>query len=85
MRDFLNAILAFIGSESLTDEEWALVEVEVQEYSQEVYDELKGVLESREAVSSQLDKLTAYFKARGLEASDTDHIPTSQIFVGSPL
>lgn len=85
MRAFLNAILAFIGSASLSDEEWDGVEVEEQEYSQEVYDELKAILEARENVSTQLQKLVYYFKAKGVDVENQDRTAQSQIFVGAKI
>ncbi len=87
MRDFLNAILAFIGAESLTDQEWddsTFEAGDTQAYTLSVYNGLKLILESRESVSNQVEKLAAYFEARGLTVS-SDYAPTSQIFVGSPL
>jgi hypothetical protein len=85
VREFLNAILAFIGSGSLTDDEWNEIDLTSQEYSQAVFDVLKAVLESRDAVSSQLDKLKYFFLAKGVEVSGAEPTPTSQIFIGSAL
>lgn len=87
MRTFLNAILAFIGSESLTDEEFdSLPEGLAQEYSKETYLALRGVIVGRESVSTQAPKLKAYFKARGVDLSEEQaRIPSSQIFVGGAL
>lgn len=85
MRSFLNAILAFIGSESLTDDEFEAIDLTVEEYSQLVYDTLKAVLESRESVSSQLEKLKLFFLAKGVNVTGSEITPQSQIFVGSPL
>lgn len=87
MRDFLDAILAFIGAESLTDEEFAYSEIdalETQEYSVEVYSALVVVLDARELVSSMRDKLKYYFQARGTEVV----APTaarSEIFLGAVI
>ena len=87
MRSFLNAILSFINSESLTDEEFETIEITVQDYSLSTYLELKNILETREAVSTQLEKLSYYFKAKGLEISDSDssYTPVSNIFIGGSL
>lgn len=84
MRDFLDAILAFIGAESLTDAEFATVTSSVQEYSQEVYDELSAIIQERELVSTVHEKLGYYFKAKGLDLSEAD-TAKSEIFVGSEL
>ena len=87
MRDFLNAILAFIDSESLTDDEFeALPEGLAEEYSKAVYDALKAILQEREGVSGQLQKLNAYFTAKGVSLAGTAvRDPNSQIFVGARL
>lgn len=89
MRSFLNAILAFISSESLTDEEFTLIEALelTQAYTKEVYLALRNVLEARENVSGQVKKLKFYFIARGVDVSATPTIPTpnSNIFIGSAL
>ena len=86
MRTFLNAILSFIGSESLTDEEFdALPEGLTQEYTKDVYDALKTVLQGREGVSGQLTKLKAYFEAKGVDLTAPARDAASQIFVGAAL
>lgn len=88
MRAFLNAILAFIGSESLTDQEFdAIPESLEQAYTEDVYDALKAVLTERESVSGQLKKLKLYFIARGVEFSSTQKAvtPRSEILVGGAL
>lgn len=86
MRDFLNAILAFIGSESLTDDEFdALPEGLTQDYTLEVYSALKTVLEAREGVSGQLAKLKSYFQAKGVDLTAPARAAASQIFVGAAL
>lgn len=65
MRDFLDSILAFIGSTSLTDIEFGALDLDVQEYSAEVYEALDGVLRDREEVSTMRDRLKFYFQAKG--------------------
>jgi hypothetical protein len=86
MRVFLNGILSFIGSESLTDVEFNSLTVTVQEYSKEVYEALKGVLQNREGVSGQLKKLQSYFVAKGVDLSTTPaRTPASQIYIGGAL
>jgi hypothetical protein len=84
LRDFLDAILAFIGTTSLTDIEWGTITVSTQEYSVEVYAELLAVLDSREAVSDTRDRLRYYFLARGVSVSESS-AGSSQIYVGSSL
>jgi lipocalin len=90
MRDFLNSILDFIGSESLTDEEFDAIEVQgtFVLYSKATYDVLKATIEAREAVTGQSKKLKLYFIARGVDVSDgstTVHKPKSNILIGMPL
>lgn len=86
MRDFLDAILAFIESESLTDEEFDTITLDEPEYTKEVYEALKAVLLSRESVSGQGKRLKLYFVAKGVNVDDSDPRPAaSQIFIGSEL
>lgn len=75
----------FIGSESLTDEEFATVTLSVQEYSQDCFNQLKSILEARESVSTQLSRLTYFFLAKGVQVTDTEPTPKSNIFLGSSL
>ena len=87
MRDFLDAILDVIESESLTDEEFESIEVEAQVYDQDTYDALKEVLEARESVSEKLERLEQYFLARGaeLDSDSSESEPASQIFIGDDI
>lgn len=88
LRDFLDSILEFIGSESLTDEEFdSLGEGLTADYTKAVYLALKTVLEARESVSGQAKKLKLYFIAKGVDLSDTGaaKTPNSNIFIGSRL
>lgn len=87
MRDWLNSILAFIGSESLTDGEYSGVNTSLltlSVYNQAAYDALASVLDTRDAVSTVQDRLVAYFKARGfdVEALNTGR---TNIFIGAVL
>lgn len=83
MRDFLDAIFDFIGSESLTDEEFDSLSVTVEEYTKEVYEALKGILEAREGVSGQGKRLKLYFVAKGVDLIGVPSItPNSNIFLG---
>lgn len=86
MRIFLNNILSFIGSESLTDVEFNSIGVSVEAYTKETYEALKSVLQNREGVSGQLKKLQSYFVAKGVDLSNTPaRVPASQILIGGPL
>lgn len=87
MRTFLNGILSFIGSESLTDAEYAaLPEGLVEAYDRANYEALKTVVQNREAVSGQLKRLSEFFKAKGV---DLTGVPSrdakSHIFIGGAL
>lgn len=84
MRAFLNAILAFIESENLTDVEFDTVTGLDYGYNQATYDALAEILDARDDVSTQQDKLTAYFTARGVSVSVLD-TAKSNVFIGSVL
>ena len=86
MREFLDSILEFIGSESLSDEEFGISELESSEvaYSVEVYNGLKAVLGERELVSQQESRLGYYFLANGVDIDSTP-ITTSNIYIGDDL
>ncbi len=87
MREFLDDILDFIGSESLTDDEFDALEIDAQEYSKATYDALLAILQARENVSEQTQKLELYFTARGVDhsAASDPKIAQSEIFIGSEL
>jgi len=88
MRDFLDGILSFIGSESLTDEEFESIEGSFVVYSKATYDVLKGILEAREGVSGQAKKLKLMFIAKGVDVNDPGpqiHKPRSNILIGMEL
>ena len=87
MRDFLDAILAFINAESLSDVEYDTVTISTQNYSIATYNQLKTILETREMVSDELRRLANYFKAKGTSVSSTEkaHTPRSNILIGKVL
>lgn len=71
MREWLSSVLVFIGSTSLTDNEWDDVnalKVTTNVYDQGSYDELSKVLTSRDSVSNYQEKLIALFKVKGFDA-----------------
>ena len=84
MRDFLDAILAFIGTTSLTDDEFDAIQVDEQVLSFDLYNELGSVLNARESVSNTLTRLTHYFLAAGVEVSEPS-AAKSNIFIGDSL
>lgn len=88
MRAFLDAILAVINSESLTDEEFETIELEGSgAYTKETYLALRTILEARDNVTGQVKKLKLYFLSRGVDLSDSSTIPTakSNIYIGDSL
>ena len=86
MRAFLNAILAFIGAESLTDEEFEYCDEQLSSSAYDVatYTALDSVLADRESVSSNRDRLRYYFLARGVAVGELDQ-GKSNILIGAPL
>lgn len=87
MRDWLNAILIFIGTSTLTDGEYAGIDTSLltlSTYNQAAYDALAAVLDSREAVSTLQDRLVAFFEAKGVSVSAAD-TAKSEIYLGSVL
>ena len=86
MREFLDAILEFIEAESLTDEEYASTQpLADEEYTLEVYEALHDVLSERESISDTLDRLKAYFQAKGVTISSEAHPAVSNILIGAVL
>ena len=88
MRAFLDSILDFINSESLTDLEFEGMELpESPGYTQEIYTALKLVLEGRESVSGATKRLKLFFIAKGVDLTSPGSTPTpkSQIYIGDGL
>ena len=84
MRDFLNAILSFIGASSLTDQEFSDLEIESYAYDAPTYEALLAVVDARESVSNTRDRLRYYFLARGVSVSESSAVK-SNILVGAVL
>ncbi len=84
MRDFLNSVLAFINATSLTDGEFDTVEATVAIYSQETYDDLARILETRESVSTMQERLIAVYAAKGVDVSEAETGKTN-IYLGDVL
>ena len=84
MRDFLDAILQFIGTSSLTDMEFDSLTISTADYDVATYEALASVLLTREAVSSIKIRLVAFFNAKGVGV-----VPVvsgrSNIFAGAVL
>ena len=88
MREWLNAILTFIGATSLTDEEYNSINflnIENGVYNQAAYDELAKVLEARESMSTMQERLAGFFRAKGLTELTPLDVAKSEILVGIPL
>lgn len=86
MRELLNGVFTFIGAESLTDEEWDILDALdlSSAYDNAAYKALDQTLKDREAVSTMRDKLKAYYTAKGV-AVTADETKLSNIFVGGAL
>jgi hypothetical protein len=85
-REFLDSILDFIGTESLSDLEFDLVDPESSEdYSPETYALLKDILELRSSSDDILIKLGWFFKSKGVDVLSNTGTPKSNIFIGAPL
>ncbi len=87
MRDFLDSILDFIGTDSLTDEEYdldAIQAIETQTYDVASYNGLASLLDFRESISTTRDKLKAYYAAKGVSVTQPE-VAKSNIYIGSAL
>ncbi len=84
MRSFLNSVLAFIGAESLTDEEYATVDAVVATYNQFTYEDLSEILTSREAISDFHERLKYHYIENGYAVSSGGP-EKSNIFIGGDL
>lgn len=84
MREFINGILSFIGTSSLTDEEFSSISLSSYGYDQATYEAIAGVLTSRNSISTMHDRLASYFKAKGVELTEVE-TGKSNILVGSVL
>jgi hypothetical protein len=86
MRAFLDAVLSFIGATSLTDEEFAYCEEQIEDTSDNVanYNTLLGVLDLRESVSSMKKRLEYYYLAKGVAVEESSNAK-SNIFIGGEL
>lgn len=87
LRDFLNAILAFIGATSLTDGEYNSIDqtdLAVSTYNAACYLALSSVLIDREAVSTTQDRLRYFFMSKGVQVSEVSKAK-SNVLVGFDL
>jgi hypothetical protein len=87
MRAWLNGILTFIGTSTLTDPEYDSINflnLELNNYNQAAYDELSKILEARENVSTLQARLIGLFAAKGLDVAPAV-TGNSEIYLGSVL
>jgi hypothetical protein len=87
LRDFLDAILAFIGATSLTDGEYSSIDqtaMAVSNYNLYCYIQLSNVLISREAISTTTDRLRWFFMSKGVAVPVADK-GKSNIYIGDCL
>jgi hypothetical protein len=86
MRDFIDAILVFIGTSSMTDGEFESLSIVSYGYDQETYEAILAMINAyRDGVSTLPDRLKAYFEAKGVEISTPQPTAKSHIFVGGDL
>jgi hypothetical protein len=83
MRATLNAILAFIGTTSLTDEEFDSMDVDEESNSRDIYEALLLILDARGDIVNYQERLRYYYLAKG--TSFEAATGKSNIFVGSSL
>jgi hypothetical protein len=84
VRDFCDEILAFIGSESLTDEEFDSIESTSQTLTQQLFQELYAILILRESITDTKMRLYQYFVAGGVDLSEPQS-GKSNILLGAGL
>lgn len=87
MRQWLDAILTFIGSTSLTDSEYDsmnFLKVTNGTYDQASYDELAKILAGRELVTTMQVRLVGFYASKGFTVSPAS-TARSEIYIGSAL
>ena len=84
MRAYLDSILTFIGSATLTTEEWESLDLSETPTDLEVYQSLLVIINDRDLVSTDAERLTLYFQAKGLELTPPSQ-GKSNIFMGASL
>lgn len=95
LRSDLNGVLDFIGSESLTDDEFEAIEGDISSFSnnEEVYTALCQILDGRESVTNMTERLKYYYLAQGVSFAmdgapgfpDTSLPGKSNVYVGGEL
>lgn len=85
MRDFINAVLAFIGTSSLTDLEFDALTIEAAGYDAATYTAILAVVDAREAVSNTRDRLRYVFLAKNVSLPAETEGRKSNLLVGGVL
>lgn len=84
MRNFLNNILLFIASETLTDQEFETVQSIHLLYDQSTYNDLLNILNSRDSIGPYQDRLLNFYQAKGVPIV-AGKSAKSNIYIGSAL
>jgi hypothetical protein len=84
MRDFLNGILNWIATDSLTDAEYATITATLPLYDQATYDDLSRILLAREAVSTLQSRLVMFYGSKGVTVTPAK-TGSSNIYIGDVL
>ncbi len=88
LRDFIDAILAFIGASSLTDDEYTSINqtgLSISLYNKALYTAMSTVLIGREAVSSTQDRLRYFFLSKGISDIGEVSKGKTNVYIGDPL
>ena len=86
MRDFVNFILNFIGSTSLTTEEFEGLDLPTWGNDIDTFNQIKMLLIERDETTEIMERLEFYFKGRGVDVGDpVVEVAKSNIFIGSAL
>jgi len=86
MREFVNFILNFIGSSSLTTEEFESLDIPSYGNNIDTFDAIKMLLIERDETTETTTRLKYYFEGRGVNVGDPVlETAKSNIFIGSSL
>lgn len=86
MRDFVNFILNFIGTSSLTTEEFEALDIDAYGNNLETFEAIKMLLIERDEATETTDRLKYYFLGRDVDVGEpVVDVPKSNIFIGSAL
>ena len=84
MRVFLDNILFFIGTTSLTNLEFDSIVATASILDQATYNDLANILKNRDSVSTYVDRLTFYYRSAGVQVQPSV-LGTSNVFMGACL